>query len=346
MRFRTRSRRYVVFALVSICGGATAAVAVLLAADLYAHRKYETTALVNVWGYRGRVAPPLEPGSTRVVVLGGSTAFGYGPDWNGSFPYLLEQRLNASGRGRFSVVNLAYNNEGAYAMRFNLEDYEWLQYHIALLYAGYNDLGDEPNRFIFRRRSSVFRLTGYLPILPTILDEKAQLLRGDAGGPDDRRTTFTASLARATTAAAMQQAAATVRSLEDQLGKLSPDAAGVAAPNSPIESCPARWHFYCASMADAIRYARSRGASVIVGTQPFLSDRHVEQQRALAGFLQHAFGEDPNVVRVDASTAIDLSRQPELAYDGMHLTEAGNAVIADLMVNPVLDLAHRRSNSQ
>ena len=345
MRLRVRSRRYVVFALITICGSLLAVLAGLLIADLYVHRKYETTAMVNVWGFRGPTVGRVEPDTVRVAVVGGSTAFGYGPDWTGSFPYLLDRRLNAQGNRRFSVVNLAYNNEGAFAMRFNLEDYAWLNYRVAILYEGYNDLGDEPNRFVFRHRSSVYRLTGYLPILPTILEEKAQLVlrNRDRGG----KTTFTADVARETTARAMQHAAATVRSLEDQLGKLSPDVASRGSTAiEPVESCPPRWHFYCGAIADAVTYARQRGIAVIVGTQPFISERHVEQQQALAGFLRHRFGSDPWVVHVDASNVIHLANRPDLAYDGMHLNESGNAIIADRFVQPVLEIAQRMTAYQ
>ena len=104
-----------------------ACLVVLLAADIYLHHKYERTASVNVWGYRGPTVGPKQPLETRIAVFGGSTAFGYGPDWDGSFPYLMEQRLNAltSRPGRFVVVNLGYNNDGAFAFRPTMEDYEY-----------------------------------------------------------------------------------------------------------------------------------------------------------------------------------------------------------------------------
>ena len=88
-------RRYIAFALVTVALALVACLVVLLAADVYLHRKYERTASVNVWGYRGPTVGPKQPLETRIAVFGGSTAFGYGPDWDGSFPYLMEQRLNA-----------------------------------------------------------------------------------------------------------------------------------------------------------------------------------------------------------------------------------------------------------
>ena len=321
--------------------GCVTSAGTLLAADVFLHHKYQSTALVNVWGYRGPTLGTTTQPTLRIVVVGGSTAFGYGHDWNGSFPYLLEQRLNAVGGDRFSIVNLAFNNEGAYAMRANLEDYAWLNYRVAILYEGYNDLGDTPNRFVLRRQSAVFRLTGYLPVLPMVLEEKAEAMLGRLR-PDPGKTTFDTGLLRTTTTGALKDAAATLRSLESQLGKLSASAVEESgAAIEPEEHCPPRWQFYCRAIGAAISYARERDVVVIVGTQPFISDRHVEQQRALAAYLQHQFGTDPGVIRVAASTAIDLGQRSDLTYDGMHLTERGNAIVAEHFVEPVLQAARR-----
>jgi hypothetical protein len=336
---RQRSRRRLLFALTAIVGSAVAAAMMLLAADVYVHKKYEKTALVNIWGYRGPVAGKKAPGEVRIAVLGGSTAFGYGPDWDGSMPYLLEQRLTALNRGRFSVVNLAYNNDGAYAMRFALEDYMWLDYDIAILYEGYNDLGDAPNYHTFRRRSGVFRLTGYLPVVPTVLNEKASVLLhgGFPSDGDGKRTTFRAGLVRQGTAKALDAAAATARTLEDQVGRLTTNTAETLAVTAAAE-CPPRWQHYCGAIFDAITFARAHGKSVLVGTQPFLSDAHVQQQQALMAFLKGRFGADSRVQHVNLGRAIDLARQRDIAYDGLHLTAEGNDIIAQHLTQPVLAL--------
>src|SRR4029077_11634409 len=91
-------------------------------------------------------------------------------------PAILEKTLAARAPGTFRVVNLAYNNEGAYAFAFTLKDYAYLKYDLVCLYEGYNDLGDELNRFVFRRNSPVFTLTGYLPIFPLVFREKASVM--------------------------------------------------------------------------------------------------------------------------------------------------------------------------
>src|SRR6185295_927703 len=108
----------------------------LLAADMYMHERAGRSAGLNVWGYRGPVVPRKQPGEVRVVVLGGSTVFGYGLTWDQAFPALLEQTLNgqSSGRPRFRVINLGYNSEGAFSFRYTLEDYAYLRPDIVCLY--------------------------------------------------------------------------------------------------------------------------------------------------------------------------------------------------------------------
>ncbi len=339
-------RRYAAFAAASVVVSLVTGLLVLLATDVYLHQKYQSTASVNVWGYRGPTVSSKRPGETRVAVLGGSTAFGYGPDWNESFPYLLERRLNERhpASGAFVVVNLAYNNEGAHSFRFTMEDYEYLRVDVAILYEGYNDLGDRPHTAMYRRQSAVFRLTGYLPILPLILREKALavLHDGDIGrGYRGEQAVFRPGLASRVTGGTLGAAASTVDALEKQLGRLSPDVRGDQGPMSDVD-CGARWRHYCGALVDAIVWARARSIDVIVGTQPYISDAHVAQQQALTALLQTRFGSDAGVVHVNLGRAIDLGDR-RLAYDGMHLNGAGNGVIADAMVEPVLDLARRVS---
>src|SRR5437660_7581922 len=44
----------------------------LLGADLYVHRRFEQSAGVNIWGYRGPIVGRKTPGEVRLVFLGGS----------------------------------------------------------------------------------------------------------------------------------------------------------------------------------------------------------------------------------------------------------------------------------
>src|SRR5262249_51743368 len=172
MRSRLRSLMLAT-AVVAIAAGATTAVLVLV--DMYLHTRYERSAGFNLWGYRGPSVGSKKPAEYRVAVLGGSAAYGYGVNAEEAIPAVLERPLRRRAlSATFTVVNLGYNNEGAYSFKTTLNDYAWLRYDLALLYEGYNDLSQmRPNLQVFRHESPVFRLTGYLPIFPIIFREKA-----------------------------------------------------------------------------------------------------------------------------------------------------------------------------
>lgn len=264
-------------------------------------------------------------------MLGGSTAWGYGVPWDQAFPAYLERKLNAarSSGGRVSVINLAFNNEGAYSFRYTLRDYAYLDYDAVLFYTGYNDLGG-PNTQVFRHQSPVFRLTGFLPLLPSVFAEKAAALRRGRYGD---KTVFTPTLGKRVTATGLDAAATVVRSLERQVGRLS----AVPAPSvpPPAPDCPERWHHYCASLHTAIEDALSSGKTVLVVTQPYVSDLHIEQQRVMVGMLRGRFGEHSRLHHVNLGPVVDL-RDPALAFDRMHLHPPANERMAERLVEPVL----------
>src|SRR3981081_2031061 len=119
-------RKRIVFACLAVLFAAVGSVIALFVLDLVLHARYERSAGLNVWGYRGPRVGRKKPNERRVVYLGGSTAFGYGVRWDEAIPAQLEKLLN-EGRppdaSRVSVVNLGYNNEGAYSFKFTLDDY-------------------------------------------------------------------------------------------------------------------------------------------------------------------------------------------------------------------------------
>jgi hypothetical protein len=316
----------------------------LLAADVYLHRKYERTSLVNIWGYRGPSRGAKQRGEFRVAVLGGSAAFGFGVRWDEAMPHYLEQRLNAMGTGegsplgvtRFSVVNLAFNGESAASFRPTLEDYRSLDYDMAVLYEGYNDLLERPKVNAFRRGSIVFRMTGYMPVLPLVAREKFFDWRyqGDISqgyrARDAAQTVFRPGDARA--------AAAAAASLAARLGPLS------ESPDTATASCAGGWMNYCLTVIDAVQLARSGGARVLVASQPFVSDTHVQQQTALRDAISRAFARDPGVRFASFGRSIDL-RDATLAFDGMHLTAEGNVRLAMAMAPEVLSLLDTSTGS-
>lgn len=71
------------------------------------------TVSIDSAGLRDREFPREKPaGVYRIVWLGDSTTFGWGVPLAGTAPKILERELNASGRGRFEVLNAGVGNYG------------------------------------------------------------------------------------------------------------------------------------------------------------------------------------------------------------------------------------------
>ncbi len=353
MRTRLKSAVFaamaVLISLVAITGG-------LLALDLYAHHRVERSAGLNWRGYRGPTVGRKQPRELRVAMFGGSTVFGYGVSWDETIPAALERALRAQLPGRpVTVINLGLIGEGAYAFLPNLQDFDDLQFDIVCLYEGYNDLlGDQrPNIDLVRHESTVFRLTGYFPVLPLVIGEKLMALRSgtvDAAYEADRarqreRAVFHPNAAQRTSAAALKAASDLSRALGRQFEKLAAEEPSTEATGK--SGCAAPWAHYCDFTHVAVEYATARGDSVVVAAQPLLvsepgRDRHVSQQRALADLAARVFSTNPRVRFVDLSNAIDLS-DTAYTFDGMHLTREGNVLVAQALVDPVLALARVRA---
>jgi hypothetical protein len=351
-----RAKR-VAFALAAIVLAMLVSGAALIAIDVRLHSKYEKSAGFNIWGYRGPRAGSKQRDEYRVAVLGGSSAYGYGVDWQDAIPAQLQQKLAGRRAGsfqRFSVLNLGYNNEGAYSFRYTLDDYLSLDYDVAILYEGYNDMMADPQRpnvAVFRHDSPVFRLTGYLPIFPIIFREKsAALLYGNTNElyKFERKTVFRPDVASRTVAESLRFAADVSDQLSKQLDRVT------AEPERRVTDvastgCKPPWPEYCRSILVATEYALQHDRQVMFVTQPYeldaLGDRHRQQQGEAAGMLARKFGNDHRVRYVNLGSTVDL-RDKALSFDHMHLTAPGNARIADALVQPVLDMAAARDESR
>jgi hypothetical protein len=331
-------RRRVAFALSAIVLSIAACVATLLAVDVWLHWKFELSAGLNVWGYRGAAVGRKRPHEIRVVVLGGSTVLNFGQSAADSFSSQAQTLLNraASPPTTYSVVNLGSNNVGAYTFRNTLDDYKYLDADIVCFYEGYNDIGD--NLRVGRRESIVFRLTGYSPILPIVIGEKVQLLRyGDVRGPRaDGAVVFRPGLKNRTAAQVLEASKAISDALERHLSDAG-DTTGIVA-SSPSFGCSRRWAFYCSNMAAGIDHARELGKTVIVATQPYGNYEHREQQEELRQLLARRYGPDARVRYANFGDVVNLL-DPKLSWDGMHLTPDGNARIAEALAPAVLSAA-------
>lgn len=353
MKLAISRKKFVLFALMTMALVTVLGMTAVLAADLVLHQRAERSAGTNRWGYRGPVVPRKQPNEIRLVMLGGSTVFGYGVLWNESIPALLEQRLNQQRPERtWTVINLGYNTEGAFSFLPNLQDFAYLDYDIVVLYEGYNDLlGDlSPNYTTVRQQSPIFRATGYFPILPLWLREKSMMLGADGDvskayrakveGSD--KTVFRPSLAARAGASALGAAASVGEAFSRQFEMASNREQHIAASKSGGAGCPAPWMDYCESQRRAIQYGLDRGKKVLVVSQPELPFtpklRFQQQQDALTDMLSRVFRGTDRVAHFTIGDRVNLE-DTDLSFDHMHLGVDGNRLVAEFLTEPVVTLA-------
>ena len=191
-----------------------------------------------------------------------------------------------------------------------------------MLYSGYNDLSVE-NHLVFRHRSPIFIWTGYLPLLPAFTADKIRVWKNRLTGEE---TPVFAPPSQG-------QIEQTSRALRERLGQLSDS--GSSSGNAD-GNCSPRWSFYCQQISEAINLALNRQKSVLVVTEPYISDGHVEQQLELENMLKKRFA-GANLKYLNLGRTVDL-RDRSLCWDGMHLSEEGNRRIAAAMAQSALEM--------
>ncbi len=336
---RARNPRYVLFPMMTLALAVVVPTALVTTLDLYLHRRYDATGGYNIWGYRGPIVGDKKPGERRIAMLGGSVAFGYGVRSDETIPFYLEQELSRTrtAGGPVNVVNLGWNSEGAYSFRFTLEDYDYLDPDAVILYSGYNDV--QYNNQVFRRQSAVFRSTGYLPILP-VIPVATWLHVRDLSTTANGQVVFKPNLADRTAAGAADLALEIQQALERQLSSVAADQQ--ARPGGG-GGCEGRWNHYCDSIYTAVRYALDRDRHAIVVTEPYIGgggsggDMHISQQGALRAMLTEKFPGEARLHYLNMGGAVNLTDRA-LCYDGVHLTAAGNALLAKELAPRVEDI--------
>jgi len=83
-------------------------------------------------------------------------------------------------------------------------------------------------------------------------------------------------------------------------------------------------------------HALARHQRAIVITQPYVSDLHIDQQRALAEMMARRFGADARVRYVNLGRLIDMTDRT-IVYDGLHLVAGGNERLADALLPEALE---------
>ncbi|MBY0493561.1 MAG: SGNH/GDSL hydrolase family protein [Cyanobacteria bacterium] len=143
----------------------------LLAADMFAHKRVELVGGFNIWGYRGAVVRQRVIGETRILYLGGTRAWGYGTTADGTIAAALEWNLVTHTRQKVTVINAARLGATAADYASMVERHAWVNPDIIVLY---DDLGYASTRP--RLSKITARARGYEPILPLVLQEKGWMM--------------------------------------------------------------------------------------------------------------------------------------------------------------------------
>ena len=269
--------------------------------DRRMHLRIQSDHGVNQWGYRDEPHGSKDRGELRVALVGGSSAFEaalpYPPTLAGNL--FIELRAAGAHEGQqYSVVNLSEPRAGADSYADAIRDYAFLDPDAVCVFDGYDmPAGPPPHG---RRRSLVFRSTGYLPVLPASLLGRPGWMSDADGGVAEW--------------------------LQDGRG-------------GPADvSCAGASAGYCDAMAAAVRSGLRQGRPVIVVSPPSVSARHARQQRSLAAALAREFGRNAQFMYLDLGTSMDLS-DPVHSPDGLHRTNIGNHVVGQRIATTLLKWA-------
>ena len=86
--------------------------------------------------------------------------------------------------------------------------------------------------------------------------------------------------------------------------------------------CRADWQAYCDAIAAAVDVALAQGKRVLVVSEPYISDAHLAQQRALAAMLAHRYAGESRVKYLDLGWTVDRL-DSTMMTDGWKLTPRG-----------------------
>ena len=300
--------------VLGIIGVELVVIAALLtvALDVKAHARVEGLGGVNLWGYRGPVMRVKQRREIRIAVVGGNLAFGWGVAASETVAPTIRQltALALDVRGGEAVVVTAANL-GVSGLRWQeygprLARFSYLQPDVVCIYL---DPTDHPSGVrLPSADSGVARLTGYVPMLPLVLEEKA------------RRLNFGAGVA----SAAGGVLGAADRLLSSVLGAES------AAPEGPP--------FDAISGTVSTALAVARGVVVVVPA-PFSPDDTVARE-PIASQSRMRYANEPRV------RIVDLADFPAVADDGLRLdgrnfSVAGHLAVAEAVTPAVLELVRQ-----
>ena len=270
----------------------------VVAADLYAHKRVEMVAGVNVWGYRGQVARLRSVGDLRVLMVGGTRAYGYGAPADGTIAHAVEWDLKADTARPLTVINAAQMGATAADFPAIVSRYLPLNPDIVCIY---DDLGRAQTR---RRESPVARAAyGYTPVLPLVLEEKGMALRFGTVAAGYAGTPVTASWPRRIAGASLQSIGASLRFLGSEVVASEP-------------------HDYAASMLAAADVALASVRHLLLVVDPPVDGRTADNLAELQAAI--ARRADPRL----SLLTLDNVGTPDTLLDGYSYNAVGRSRVA------------------
>lgn len=316
-------------------------VTLLLSIDLYCHKKFLNSAGLNLKGYRGKVVGKKSNDEIRIAMIGGSTVLGYGVKYYQALPPRLESELQkycdscGHNNKKITVLNLAYNNEGAYAYYYNLNDFFYLDYDFVIDYSGYNDIGIG-NKTVYRHSNPIFRIFGYMPILPLLASEKIMIIQSNGHLEDaywGRKTVFKLGTKDKIKIAALDNFLKAYNNLEKPLNNLRK----MRNLDFDVEELKKdKWAWYKHFMRKTIYFCLEKNKKIIIITAPYLADAHRDQQNSLRNMIFQLYKDNKDVLYLNLGEAISLENE-ELCSDGVHLTPKGCQVMAEIIAKNIGD---------
>jgi hypothetical protein len=284
----------------------------LLVADVYAHKRVEQAGGVNVWGYRGPAARQRKPGDVRLLLVGGTRAFGYGASADGTISHRVEWDLNVNGDRPFTVINAARSGATAADYAGIISQYAALQSDFIVIH---DDLGRAATR---PRRSRVAALArGYTPVLPLVIEEKGMAWRFGSVAAAYEGQAPSGSLAARVAGATLQVLGRALRELE------SPRAPAVPAGHT-------------AAMLAAIDTALQHSLAVLVVVDPATTEVTAGNGKALKAAIEQRA--DRGKVRFLDLAAVPGIDNADSTLDGYSYSALGRQRVALAMLPAVADL--------
>jgi hypothetical protein len=299
----------VVLAIEAVAAAALLAVAL----DLRAHRRVEQLGGVNIWGYRGSVLPRKQPDEKRIAVIGGDFAFGWGQSAGGTVAsevrrlVMLETDRPGGALHPITAVNLSAQGMTPGEYGAWIDRFAYLEPDVICIVADPVGYVSKRVRPVPDRKSAVFALFGYAPILPLVLEEKGALAH----------SRVLSAIGRALAAAD--------HGLSSLVGRTSP---GVSAS-------------YADALEADVRAGLRAGAAVVLVLPPYRRADARAHHEGVAARVATVFGWDRHVRYLDLGDHSDLY-DATLRLNDFDFASAGIARMAQAIAPPVTQLVRAR----